>query len=170
MTNIPGLIERLETLQAARKAFVVAREAMNAARPDPLHGTAAERALYDERYRADHEAERALFRASLDFATYAADAEAAQALRSQQAAIEKMSWQPIETAPKNRPVDLWVVWSNGNQARYAASFWNHEAESWQIGQYWLSQYVDKGVKATHWMVPPEPPALSTLNEMGEAAK
>lgn len=76
MTQPTDIVERLEALEAARRDFVAKRSAMNAARPDPMHGTPAERALYDERYRADHEAERELFRLALDFATWAADNQA----------------------------------------------------------------------------------------------
>lgn len=42
----------------AYRAFVAAREKMNAAIPDPIKATPAERALYDERYKADHQAQR----------------------------------------------------------------------------------------------------------------
>lgn len=68
-SDMAVLVERLRALEEARTAFVRARTAMNAARPDFLHGTKAERDLYDERYRADHAAERELFRAALDFAS-----------------------------------------------------------------------------------------------------
>lgn len=49
--------EALRKAAEAYEAFVVARNAMNAARP-AIDATPAERALYDERYRADHAAER----------------------------------------------------------------------------------------------------------------
>lgn len=62
----------LERLQEARADFVVKRNAMNAAVP-AVDATPAERALYDERYKADHEAERALYRAALVFAQVATD-------------------------------------------------------------------------------------------------
>src|SRR3546814_2073868 len=71
-----GLVERLNLLIEKRKAFVAAREAMNAARPD-LEATPAERALYDERYKTDHLAERALLTEALDFATWASDTDVA---------------------------------------------------------------------------------------------
>jgi hypothetical protein len=38
--------------------FALARERMNAAIPDIMTATPAERALYDERYKEDHEAQR----------------------------------------------------------------------------------------------------------------
>jgi hypothetical protein len=67
-----GWREQIAELIAVRRDFVAKREAMNAAIP-AIDATPAERALYDERYRADHEAERALFRAAQQFATWAAD-------------------------------------------------------------------------------------------------
>lgn len=56
----------LKAALAKRGDFIRAREAMNAARPDVVHATAAERALYAERYRADNEAERAYRIATLE--------------------------------------------------------------------------------------------------------
>lgn len=59
MTEPTNDLEALAAKAAdAYEAFERARNAMNAARPDPMHATPAERALYDERYKADHEAER----------------------------------------------------------------------------------------------------------------
>ncbi len=70
MTDQAQLAERLRELADARRKFVNARNAMNAAIPDPINGTPAERALYDERYRADHEAERELFSVAMGFASW----------------------------------------------------------------------------------------------------
>lgn len=85
--EVGGLVERLRKLAEARRDFVMKRRDMNAARPDPMHATPAERALYDERYQADHEAERALFREASDFATWVADQQPADQLLSLQAAL-----------------------------------------------------------------------------------
>jgi len=49
-------------------AFVSAREAMNAARPSIAAATKAEHALYDERCRADYDAEREHFRTAIKLA------------------------------------------------------------------------------------------------------
>lgn len=70
-------------------------------------------------------------------------------------------WQPIKTAPKNRTIDLWVVWSDGDARRKPDSFWNDAQQSWQVGNFCLSQFMDKGVRATHWMLPPPAPAALT---------
>lgn len=66
---IPSVItEALEKLAAARNDFVAKRVAMNAARC-PIGATSAERALYDERYQADHAAERELWTRAIEFST-----------------------------------------------------------------------------------------------------
>lgn len=70
------LRDELTKLIEVRRNFVTKRKAMNTAIPDPMTATPAERALYDERYRADHEAERELFSAALNFATWAETREA----------------------------------------------------------------------------------------------
>lgn len=74
-------LDALTELEAARKDFVAKRDAMNAARPAVL-ATPAERALYDERYKADHEAERALHTAQCRFGTIAADCGFAETIRA----------------------------------------------------------------------------------------
>lgn len=64
---------------------------------------------------------------------------------------ESLSWQPIAEAPRDGTViDLWVVWSDGMEGRKASAFWNAEAEQWQIGSFHLGQFMDKGVRATHF--------------------
>ena len=59
--------EALTKAAEAYEAFVAARAAMNAARP-AIDATPAERALYDERYKADHAAEREHFSTAIQLA------------------------------------------------------------------------------------------------------
>ncbi len=63
-----GVREAVIAAADAYQAFAKARAAMNAAIPDVLTATRAERALYDERYKADHEAEREHRRTAVDLA------------------------------------------------------------------------------------------------------
>lgn len=63
-------IERVRAAADAWEAFVTARQAMNAAIP-AIDATPAERALYDERYKADHEAEREHYRTACALAQVA---------------------------------------------------------------------------------------------------
>jgi hypothetical protein len=74
------LVERLKKLQDARRRFVLAREAMNAARPDPITSTRAEYVLWDECCAADREAEHDLHAEQCAFATWAADNDIASVL------------------------------------------------------------------------------------------
>lgn len=82
-TNTPALeaLKLLEDAEKARKDFVAKRYAMNAAIP-AIDATPAERALYDERYKADHEAGREEFRAALKFVQIAADIGLADIIRA----------------------------------------------------------------------------------------
>lgn len=66
------LREALVKVRDARVAFVEARERMNATIP-ALDASPAERALYDERYQADHKAERAMWTAAIEFAQWIGD-------------------------------------------------------------------------------------------------
>jgi hypothetical protein len=55
-----------------------------------------------------------------------------------------MSWQPIETAPKDgTPILLWTYWEH-----YAVGAW--DGTGWYDGQYSWSD-------ATHWMPLPASP-------------
>jgi hypothetical protein len=74
------IAEVLEPLIDARRRLVAARAAMNAAIPS-MTATRAERALYDERYRADHLAERALWDCAINFASWAEANDIAATLR-----------------------------------------------------------------------------------------
>lgn len=65
--EVERVLERLREVERLHRVFVIARTAMNDAVP-AIEATPAERALYDERYKADHAAERAMFRAAISFA------------------------------------------------------------------------------------------------------
>lgn len=58
MSELDEIEARLECVAVAWDAFVAARAAMNAAIPDVVTATRAERDLYDERCKADTKAER----------------------------------------------------------------------------------------------------------------
>jgi len=95
MTTTP---ERLRELRGhvsatadAYRAFVNAREALNAARPE-IDATPAERGLYEERYKADHAAEREHFSTALRLAQNSEDI--LSTIDAQSAEIEALKqWQ-----------------------------------------------------------------------------
>lgn len=64
-----------------------------------------------------------------------------------------MSWQPIETAPKDGTYfDAWFVLENGHGCRFANCSYHYYSDGWRIiGR------PSVGWKATHWMPLPSPP-------------
>lgn len=157
-----GALEAIKALQAARKDFVRKREAMNLARPS-MGATAAERALYDERYRADNEAEKALHSLSAKFATMAAEIDLAAMLSSSPTPPQTgEGWQPIESAPKDgTPVDLWYP-----HPETASKPGSRQPNAWWSGRAWWADNWDYDGAAgevgfcgepTHWMPLPTPP-------------
>lgn len=61
-----------------------------------------------------------------------------------------MTWQPIETAPKDRLIDIWT-----GDRRRAACYWDDICHEWRStansGHMTFCKYP------THWMEIPEPP-------------
>jgi hypothetical protein len=69
-----------------------------------------------------------------------------------------MSWQPIETAPKDgSEIDLWI-----SDPRYPDGYRIPEC-AWMDGR-WVSTLEDQRLESkqapTHWMPLPEPPSAS----------
>ena len=69
-----------------------------------------------------------------------------------------MEWQPIESAPKDQIVDLWLDDGHGG-FRLADCTWT--------GAYWFSgnwkydcgaEILENDPRPTHWMPRPEPPS------------
>lgn len=76
---------------------------------------------------------------------------------------ETDGWMPIETAPKDKFIDLWLVHLNNDWTeRYAECIW-HETNGWVQpninGGIVVVRYDD--VKVTHWMPRPKPPQSNT---------
>jgi len=61
-------------------------------------------------------------------------------------ALSSNPWQPIETAPKDKP--LWVIWSNDYQA---VAWFESIAAKWNDGDEYTHMIP------THWMPLPNPP-------------
>lgn len=55
-------------------------------------------------------------------------------------------WQPIATAPKDRPILAWDPY----EGEVAIVYWDGKVWLWPGGEY--------RVKVTHWMPLPEPPS------------
>jgi hypothetical protein len=75
-----------------------------------------------------------------------------------------MTWQPIETAPKDGTRIL--IWDD-DEGGYEIGFWSSNHESWldndicdgDPGKYWPGDLLGNTIfEPTHWMPLPEPPA------------
>ena len=65
-----------------------------------------------------------------------------------------MEWKPIETAPKRKVIDLWLVdTTSGAGFRVTDCKWDKNEKDWtQNGNGFRFHYI-----ITHWMPLPEPP-------------
>jgi len=82
--------------------------------------------------------------------------------------LEERQWQPIETAPRDGPVDVW----NGKW-RTADAFWaipTYDADDYPVGcwccEEWHGTYehlynAPIEPQPTHWMPLPEPPDVGS---------
>jgi len=74
--------------------------------------------------------------------------------------MKRCEWQPIETAPKDRPIDLWVQETPDYRAhRVPDAVWDSVDENWREAgdsSFHFGQYMFPKV-ATHWLPLPPPP-------------
>lgn len=74
-----------------------------------------------------------------------------------------MTWQPIDTAPKNEPVLVYGLWAgeiNGQDKEPGIYIAKFNGRSDYEGYWWSCQDTDAyaaWVKPTHWQPLPEPP-------------
>lgn len=71
---------------------------------------------------------------------------------------ELNAWNPIETAPKNKRIDLWCIGLGPKGTRFTECIWTrkHNEEFWvDSDDYRLANH---GVTPTHWRLPPDAPA------------
>lgn len=79
-------------------------------------------------------------------------------------------WQPIETAPKDREIDVWAVTTDDfgrlvNACRHADVLWceTEDGEGWHYPHaVWDRILIDSSwsggnIVVTHWMPTPAPP-------------
>ena len=70
-----------------------------------------------------------------------------------------MNWNPIDTAPKDRPVLLHYRWGDGG-SRYAVGRWDDDHYAHKPRPYWSATAqpsFDRANTPTHWaeLTPPE---------------
>ena len=64
-----------------------------------------------------------------------------------------MGWQPIETAPKDKLIDIWLA----DGKRWCDCYFDRISEEWRTSRpsgrlVWINEKF-----VTHWMLPPEAP-------------
>ena len=80
--------------------------------------------------------------------------------------MSSAEWQPIETAPKDGPVDLWCVDDEGRGRRHPGCRWNFNGHGYWDG-YWVDsddyRLSNHDVTPTHWMRV-APPVSTTMEK------
>ena len=67
-----------------------------------------------------------------------------------------MDWQPIETAPKDELIDIWLA----EGKRWCDCYYDHICDEWRTSRPSGRLVWIKARHVTHWMPPPEPPEPS----------
>jgi hypothetical protein len=88
------------------------------------------------------------------FAVYQLEAEATEAIETALQEAAEGTWQPIETAPKDK-----MIFALCFEDYPQAVQWDQEIDygSEGISQIWRSVLTDRFVMPTHWMPLPTPP-------------
>ena len=66
---------------------------------------------------------------------------------------EAMQWQPIETAPKDQLIDIWLA----DGLRWCDCYYDHICEEWRTSRPSGRLVTIKARFVTHWMHPPTAP-------------
>ncbi|MCY1556720.1 hypothetical protein D9M68_934930 [compost metagenome] len=64
-------------------------------------------------------------------------------------------WQPIETAPKGRLIDIWV--NSGGGHRWCDCYFDRECGEWRTSRPGGKLVWVKAEHVTHWRLPPASP-------------
>ena len=69
-------------------------------------------------------------------------------------------WRPIETAPRNKKVDLGQAYGKGKFVRVPDCYWHRKAKQWITKHHDRAGYsaLRLPFEPTHWMPIPSPPA------------
>lgn len=77
---------------------------------------------------------------------------------------EAQQWQPIETAPKDGLVDIWIDHGDGTGVRRCDCYYDRICDEWRTSRPSGRLLTIKARHVTNWM---SPPALSTSPQGGE---
>jgi hypothetical protein len=67
------------------------------------------------------------------------------------------AWQPIETAPKDRLIDIWTVGFRSDPHRVSDVYYDNICGEWRTSRPAGQLVCVKERYVTHWMPLPEPP-------------
>lgn len=73
-------------------------------------------------------------------------------------------WQPIETAPKDGLIDIWIANRDGTGRRVSSCYYDRICDEWRTSQPALLLYRVKASCVTHWRPLPSPPSTLTAGE------
>ena len=69
----------------------------------------------------------------------------------------RVEWQPIETAPKDRLIDIWIKNSDTQGVRWAGCYYDQITDQWRTAPGGHLMWVPAKA-VTHWQPLPTPPA------------
>lgn len=67
-------------------------------------------------------------------------------------------WQDIATAPKDRPIDIWIAHSDGGGVRWTDCTHDHICNEWRNHDPGRPIKRVHASAVTHWREPPAPPS------------
>ena len=73
---------------------------------------------------------------------------------------EPVAWQPIETAPKDRLIDVWTVGYGAEPHRMSDCYYDRICDEWRTSRPSGHLMCIKAKYVTHWMTRPTPPVLN----------
>jgi hypothetical protein len=88
----------------------------------------------------------------------------ASALLAKIEAADRLEWQPIETAPKDRLIDIWIPHGTDGGVRWADCYYDHICDEWRTSRPSGKLMFIRAHHVSHWRLPPDPPASQPAGE------
>jgi hypothetical protein len=71
-----------------------------------------------------------------------------------------LAWRPIETAPKDRLIDIWIPGDDGSGTRWCDCYYDRICDDWRTSRPGGKLVWVRANHVTYWMNPPAPPAVA----------